>query len=61
MEDNGADIQVAATLNRSLRRLNSRAPEKQRYCSQRIKSPAECSIVSLLTLAVSKMANDEGI
>lgn len=55
MEDNGADIQVAAALNHNLRRLSFRAPEKQQYCLQRM------PLHSLGLLLASKIANDEGI
>lgn len=58
MQDNGADVQVAAALNRSLRQLNSR--KTTILLAKNV--PKELSLViSLLTLMIFKTANDEGI
>lgn len=58
MEDNGADIQVAATLNRSLRQPSSR---KTKILLAKDVSKELSLVISLLTLMISKTANDEGI
>lgn len=58
MQDNGADVEVAAALNRSLRQLNSR--KTTILLAKNV--PKELSLViSLLTLMIFKTANDEGI